>query len=94
MPPGLQKLRGPSDSLASGLAALHAPIGLLDGGHCAKVVTQPAAGCRMLAGWARPDGVPVVPGKFGRISLTCGNTILVMRAYGLLTGQRVLAGAA
>jgi len=34
--PGLQKLRGPSDSLASGLAALHAHIGLLEDGHCAR----------------------------------------------------------
>lgn len=32
VPPGLQKLRRPSDSLASGLAALHAHIGLLDEG--------------------------------------------------------------
>jgi hypothetical protein len=32
----LQKLRGPGDSLASGLAALQAPIGLLGEGQCAR----------------------------------------------------------
>jgi hypothetical protein len=36
VPPGLQKLRGPRDSLASDLAALHAHIGLLDEGQCAR----------------------------------------------------------
>ena len=29
-------------------------------------------------------GVPAVLGKFGRISLTCGNTALVMRGGGWL----------
>ena len=36
VPPGLQKLRGPSESLASGLAALHAHLGPLDEGPCAR----------------------------------------------------------
>jgi hypothetical protein len=36
VPPDLQKLRGPSDSPASGLAALHAHIGLLDEGPRAR----------------------------------------------------------
>ena len=56
-------------------------------------MTQPAARSRSLAGLARPDGVPVAPGNPGRISLTCGNTVVVMRALRLFTGQRELAGA-
>ena len=36
VPPDLQKLRGPSESLASGLAALHAHIGLPGEGRCAR----------------------------------------------------------
>ena len=36
VPPGLQKLRGPSQSLASGLTALHEHIGLLDEVQCAR----------------------------------------------------------
>jgi hypothetical protein len=35
-PPGLHKRRGLSDWLASGLAALHARIGLRDEGHGAR----------------------------------------------------------
>jgi hypothetical protein len=34
VPSGLQKLRGPSESLASGLAALHEHIGFPDEGQC------------------------------------------------------------
>jgi hypothetical protein len=36
VPPGLQKLRGPSQSLANGLAALYEHIGLLDEVQCAR----------------------------------------------------------
>jgi hypothetical protein len=40
VPPDLQKLRGPSESLASGLAALHEHIGLLDEGQCEAVTNR------------------------------------------------------
>jgi hypothetical protein len=58
-------------------------------------------GTRFDAGFADDQGFdpgprrgPGSPGKFGRISLNCGNTVSVMRACGCLGGQRVLPSAA
>ena len=39
VPPGLQKIRGPSESLAGGLAALHAHVRLADAAPMGEAVT-------------------------------------------------------